>query len=483
MTMFNHTVTRLCRPLFILISCVFLNACGGGESLSLANGIGGTGITAVGRITAFGSVYINGIHFNTDHAKFILNDKEAQQDDLLLGNIIQVKGKINPDKKTGVADEVIYSDTLTGPITQKANGKAIEIMKQSVLADDLTLFHGFKKLAALDVGNIVEVSGFSSADGNIKASSIRLIDENYADGSELELEGHISDIDQSLQTFKIQDLTVNYAQSLFTGTSAEMLKDDMYLIVTSNQSLVNDTFIATSIVLDEQLLSNGDHYEIEGLITQVISQAEFFIDDIPVITTSETTFNSSISTLKSDDSVRILGTANTQGELLAETITVLAPYNEVILEATLESIDLENQRITILGQTGEINTSTLLLDDRDTDSRGLTLEDFSVGESVFMVLWKNGSDQFIVARLSKTEPLEDTMIIGLPTAANVDLSTLTLFNQVVNTGSAQYFDAQQNTISHTKFFSIADNLLTDVMVTGQVSANGTIEATTLELLD
>ncbi len=54
----------------MLVSITILNACGSGGGSDTTAGIGGTGI-AVGKITGFGSVYVNGDRFTTDNSTFI----------------------------------------------------------------------------------------------------------------------------------------------------------------------------------------------------------------------------------------------------------------------------------------------------------------------------------------------------------------------------------------------------------------------------
>ncbi|MCU7855552.1 MAG: hypothetical protein KZQ79_07650, partial [Candidatus Thiodiazotropha sp. (ex Lucinoma borealis)] len=51
-----------------------LYSCGGGGGSQVADGgIGGTGVS-MGRVTGFGSIFVNGIEFETDNASFTVND-------------------------------------------------------------------------------------------------------------------------------------------------------------------------------------------------------------------------------------------------------------------------------------------------------------------------------------------------------------------------------------------------------------------------
>ncbi|MGB1311936.1 MAG: DUF5666 domain-containing protein, partial [Leucothrix sp.] len=440
MTVFSRPAQRLYRLLCLLLSCVLLNACGG-DALQLANGIGGTGITAIGRLTAFGSVYVNGVHYNTDTAQFQYNGESAQQSDLDLGNIIRVKGTINADKKTGIAELVTYADTITGPVTQPLSGNTIEIMKQTVVIDDLTLFYGFKEPADLQTNNIVEVSGFSAANGKIKASSIRLKNESYIDGTALELEGFISDIDADLQTFNIDGLTVNYSQSQFTGVTTDTLKDDLYLIVTTNENLQNDTLKASKITLDDQLLQVAGLYEIEGFVTAFTSADAFSVDDSPIVTTSQTVINPTQSALQQDAYVRITGTSNAAGELVADEVTVIDSESEIVVESTLQAIDLSEKKVELLGQTARIDAFTLLLNEQATDTTMLSLNDFAVGDSVVAVIRKGSDGELTIVRLSKVDTQIQTFILGVPSVIDTALSTLTLFNQTIQTDNAIFYNS------------------------------------------
>ena len=70
-------------------------ACGGGGSAG--GGIGGTG-KAIGAITDFGSVFVNGVEFETSSSTFIVEDNpNPTEDDLAIGMRVTVNGTINAD--------------------------------------------------------------------------------------------------------------------------------------------------------------------------------------------------------------------------------------------------------------------------------------------------------------------------------------------------------------------------------------------------
>lgn len=496
MTTFTQLIRNLQRSLFIVLSCTLLNACGG--DLKLSDGIGGTGIA---RITAFGSVYVNGIHYNTDDAKFYFNDKISQQSDLKLGYIVRVEGKINPDKKTGVAERVTYSETLTGPVTQLADGKTIVIMNQYVVTDELTLLHGFKELADLDTNNIIGVSGFRSADGTITASSIRWISERYESDIELRVEGFINirdDGSESSQPNSIEGLNIsNYLETLGTAAKSQRrtpaTKDALvnidaatlgpdtrpYVTIISTENLQDNTLITSRISgLDDKSFPAKELFEIEGSVTSLASSGEFSVGGQPMSTSDPALINK----LTENAYVVISGRSDEEGKLVAEAVTINTSNDDIALKATLQSIDLENSTITILGQTAHLSTSTLISDSRGISNSALLLKDFSENESILVVTRKDSNGQLTVARLSKIEGLTDTIsIAGSPEAIDSENARLTLFNQTIFTDSStEYVGPNQSSFLQDEFFSIIAELQAEVLVTGRIGAEGTIDATRLE---
>ena len=58
----------------------------------------------VGQITAFGSIYVNGVEFETAGASYEVDDALASSDDALaVGMVVKVEGAVNADGATGTA--------------------------------------------------------------------------------------------------------------------------------------------------------------------------------------------------------------------------------------------------------------------------------------------------------------------------------------------------------------------------------------------
>ena len=114
-------ITRREGLLSLLGTALALAGCGGGGGGGMASvSSGGTGSFAMGPITGFGSIIVNGVHFD-DRLARVLDDDGALHDrnELKLGMVVRVKGK--PISRAGGvaradADEIKFGAELLGPI-------------------------------------------------------------------------------------------------------------------------------------------------------------------------------------------------------------------------------------------------------------------------------------------------------------------------------------------------------------------------------
>ena len=99
----------------IALAVTSLAGCGGGGDGSASTSSGA--ITSVGTISGFGSIYVNGVKFETDNASYEVDDETVySDDDLAVGMKVRVEGTVNPDGITGTANSVYYDDDVEGPI-------------------------------------------------------------------------------------------------------------------------------------------------------------------------------------------------------------------------------------------------------------------------------------------------------------------------------------------------------------------------------
>lgn len=140
-----------------------------------AEGIGGTGIVQ-GQIARFGSIVIDGVHYDTTTAVIRVNGSSAYEHDLKQGNRVVIRGDLN----VGEAWSVDYFDTVAGPVAFASVGDAalgvgeLQIMEQRVVTTPETWFYG-TDIESISAGQQVAISGSILADGTVVASSVEAV--------------------------------------------------------------------------------------------------------------------------------------------------------------------------------------------------------------------------------------------------------------------------------------------------------------------
>ncbi|MDH3945283.1 MAG: DUF5666 domain-containing protein, partial [Chromatiales bacterium] len=165
-------------------------------------GIEGTGL-AVGVISGFGSVIVNGVRYETSDATITVDDNPGSESDLAVGQVIVLKGSIDDSGTTGTADTIDFDAEVEGPIASiAADGTSFVVLGQSVLTDADTVYEDSLVLP-LQVGDEIEISGFRLADGTILATRVEL----QSQGSELEVKGNVANLNAAGLTFEVGTLT------------------------------------------------------------------------------------------------------------------------------------------------------------------------------------------------------------------------------------------------------------------------------------
>ena len=134
--------------------------------------------SARGPITSFGSIFVNGVEWETDQAEIEMDDRPAFEEALRLGMVVRVEGTLSADGQHGVADRVVFDD-VEGPIdatpleTIDGLEKRFTVLGRSVIVEvGFTTFDGTASYDELERGDMVEVSGLIDPDGHIRATRI-----------------------------------------------------------------------------------------------------------------------------------------------------------------------------------------------------------------------------------------------------------------------------------------------------------------------
>jgi hypothetical protein len=322
-----------------------LTACGGGTQVA-GGGIGGTGISQ-GPITGFGSIFVNGVEFNTDNATIIKDGTTigpVSTPDLTnylkIGMVVTVDGDI-ANSTSGTAATVTYAKELQGPIAAKTSD-TLSVLGQTVIVDNLTKIEvagvtAPASIADLKVGNVVEVSGFSTA-GGIRATYIEA--KQAGATAEYELKGTISTINGTLLTIGIQTVDINGGASFnFTPKVGDYVEVKGTIDAGGN-------LVASSMELKSRALNatNAGKAELQGYVTSTTSATDFVLNAQPVQINSQTKFSGGIAAdIKPGLILEVEGSL-VNGTLIATKISF---EDDLELEGTVHTIDTNTKTLTL----------------------------------------------------------------------------------------------------------------------------------------
>ncbi len=377
-------------------------SCGG--DLQTA-GIEGTGDTAVsaGTVTGFGSVYVNGIRFDTSKAQVEINDNRfAREGDIALGMVVRIEGQLLETAAMGVADKVVYDPLLKGPVTAisdlNSDTKTLTILGQTVTIHSDIAFGGtsFEGLAPADK---IEISGFVNANGSLLATRVDAI-RGSSQGTAFDVEGRLGNLLDT--TFKLQALTVDYTSADFIGGEPADLKDGQWVEVEGNQ-LTQGVLTATIVRFEERGLAvpPATQVHLEGLIGDFESLSAFTLNGVLVDGEGATIERGSPNQLASGTRVAIEGTAMGDNRLRADRIRLMLP-SKIRVAGMIETIDRITGDFSVLGVDFKSDGLTAFEDrsavaDRFIKSRGLAIGDY------VEVYGRELNDSYIATRIKRLD--------------------------------------------------------------------------------
>ncbi len=250
--------------------------CGGSSSSGDGTGDGNAeSLVSRGVITGFGSIFVNGHEFETDHASFDVDDHPGEQDDLRVGMIVTVVGTHRADGDH--AESVTYDNELKGPVSEiqiiDGDSKILVILGQSVLVTRDTTIDDDGSLTydTIAVGDVLEVSAFVG-DGQLLATHIELQDSD----DEIEIKGVIEN--HAAGSFEIGGFAISYDDSTDIDTSIVELVDGLFVEVEGQLNPAGTLLIAREIQAeDEGVDDHEDEVEITGIISDYDMSAGTFM--------------------------------------------------------------------------------------------------------------------------------------------------------------------------------------------------------------
>lgn len=379
-----------------------LSACGGGGGggVGIADGgIRGTG-SSVGPVSGFGSVFVNGVKFETD-GQVVSDDGIEREDQLKEGMILRIDGEWRDDGR-GDAESVEYDDTFRGPVSG-LDASAVEsvtftIYGQTVVADKQTVLNG-ATLQNLADGQFVRVSAWRQPDGTYRASFIGVIPaaEIPTGEDKVEIEGRIDQgsLDRENRAFTINGQVVSYSDLSFGEGLEEDDLADLLLVEVEGDVRSDGTLVAAELAegdIRRYRRGSGDDIEFAGPVGESYNAANrtFRINGLLVTIDSNTEFDDGLvaADLQAGLLIQVEGEFQADGSVLAEEIEARDGNASVEGIIDVNTLNPSDQTFRVGGVMVQVTPLTTITDD-ETDQR-LKLADL------------NGNYQLEVEGIEKT---------------------------------------------------------------------------------
>ena len=501
-------MTAQMRKILALLafSALTLTACGGGGGYGgganppppppppppPTGGIVRTGVAiAVGEITGFGSIIVNGNHYETGaQTQYVKDDNPSSEDQFKVGHMVLIKGTINDDNTGAKAEMAEVEETVEGPASGVDTGTNTFLVLGQVVqyspgqtsidnncntTTDITLLPGFAA---------VEVFGPYDANGVIQATRIECKAVMDVDG--FEINGVVSNHDPNAKTFNINALLVDYSATpqvqdfpgsvINDGDPVEAEGPDFEAGPPAVFRPAKVEFKGNRFADDE-----GDHIEIEGFITDfVASPLSFKILGITVLPNSNTVYEGgAASDLGLNVKVEAEGEFNADGALVPTKIEIKQAKN-VRVVGVVDSANGTAGTFVILGITVTTDELKTRLEDKRDDVDPFRVSDMAAGDYVEARGQEipAGSGQIAALIVERDKFDERTELRGFVEAFEAGAETLQVLGVTIDASSPTVVLRDSNGVP---FATRADFWAAIAVGTPLIDVNGT-ETATRELL-
>jgi hypothetical protein len=313
----------------VAVSVVLLAACGGGGSTTTptAQTLQYSRSYAAGPITGFGSIVINGVHYdetNAEAANTITDDDGANHrgTDLKLGMVAEVQaanfGDLN-GTKVATANSITISRLMRGPV-DSVGANSLVVFGQTVALTATTVFDDTLSggLVAIKAGALVTIYGtLDTATGVYTATRI----EPEGGAAYYGLRASVTAFDAVAHTLTIGSTVIDVSTA---SLPAIAIKTGDLVRIKLNTAQVNGKWVAVSVKSGVHVPENVEHSEVEGTITAFTSTTSFSVDGIPV-DASNAAFPDGTATLAMGARVEVEG-AVTNGVMVATTVKLKSEH-------------------------------------------------------------------------------------------------------------------------------------------------------------
>lgn len=364
-------------------------------------------INASGEIDGFGSVIVNGKHYETDNAKFFINGEEGAEEQLEVGQVVQVIGQIEADGQA-YASKVFMRSRLGGKVdVVDADARTLDMLGYQVhITDDTQLDEQISEVSLAELnGANIRVSGHSRAEGSVVATHIDLV-EGGLDGSSMF--GEIESVDTANGLLVLDGRVIDFSSAVTHGDAEDIavgnrliahgaLQDDVFsaekvYAISSEKTEDNEVLVSASAKVKVEI---GGMLELDGTDLTLNGMKITDIDSADILQGHK-------GDLVADVKIMVEGT-QVGDTVTADKITI-AKASQVSVVGSVESIDVEASTISIGNTTFSVAADTDFTDDSDNDVRMFSLADIAQGDMLKVKGYLNEDGVAVASQVNRLNP-------------------------------------------------------------------------------
>lgn len=280
-------IRRLLTSSLLAGALAIVAACGGGGEAA-SPGSATTASTAeratayaVGPITGFGSVIVNGIRFDDSTATVTDDDERARSREMLkLGMLVEVDGAPIAGSSTEArALRIRFGSQIVGPVSA-VGGTSLTVLGQTVDITETTVFDDsiVGGLAGIAVGDVIEVHAlYDAASGHWSARRI----DSASGATTYKLRGAVANLDTSTRTFELGGQVISFAD-IPGADLPPSLANGMIVRVRLQTTQANGQWVATAVRTGVRKVEDRPDAALRGTISAFTSAAAFEVNGLKV---------------------------------------------------------------------------------------------------------------------------------------------------------------------------------------------------------
>lgn len=413
--------------LTIVIAALLATGCGESSSPNAnSGGMGGTGVQtqtmSVGAVTQMGSVYVNGVRYDTAGSNVTVDDNQATEAELKVGQVIRVNGTMNDDGVNGTADSVMVETVVNGPvdIAYNPDTRALSVLGQVVQITNFTVIDDSileQDPANLALGNELKIHGHVRNSGSIEATLIERANPALTEYRLIGFVGKVRAKNFDIGNLTIVSITANMSEMVAGGPVKGQFVEVRGLTV-----LVDGELIATKVEPAGVTETDMVHVEMEAYVTELADASNFTLCNMPVTTDAETTFSGGLP-----DDIEVGIKMEVEGELVGGVLQATRAIFRHAAKVDGVIASFGAGTMSILGLSG----LTIMVD-------GLTNGSAAIGEYAHIRGYKSGPGALTATSITSNNSNNPNTFLQAPVEDKLDGISITLLGVTIDTTTAGF---------------------------------------------